>query len=549
MIGDTISHYRILDRLGGGGMGVVYRAEDTKLGRQVALKFLPADFAGEEQALQRFLREARAAASLNHPHICTIYEIDEHQGAPFIAMELLEGHTLKSMIGSSPLGPAEILRLGRQVAEALIEAHAKGIVHRDIKPANLFITRSGHAKILDFGLAKLAPQVASAEAAASLSADPTQADLTSPGSAVGTVAYMSPEQALGEDVDARTDLFSLGTVLYEMATGRQAFTGATTVAVFDAILHKEPVPVARLAPDVPTGIESVITRALQKDRTLRYQTAADLAADLKRLELESAATRAAFGSSSAAPAQAPASGSRIPASAGESGQPSIAGIGVSQDETLAAGSSSAIQAIDRAGARHWKAIVGAVAALAGIALAVMWYLNRSPALTEEDEIVLTDFVNTTGDPVFDATLKQALTVKLRESPFLNVYPESAVRETLQLMERPADARITQAIGREICQRRGLKAVMTGQVAPLGEAYVVTLEALDCESGDSLAVEQAEAASKEAVLEAVGAAASRMRRELGESLASIERFDTRIDDATTSSLEAFKAYALGEEERR
>jgi serine/threonine protein kinase len=288
-------------------MGVVYKAEDTLLGRQVALKFLPPEVAENPQLLERFVREAKAAAALNHPHICTIHEIGEHDGAPFIAMELLEGQTLKHAIAGQPMPEELLLQLGRQVAEALVEAHAKGIVHRDIKPANLFVTRTGHAKILDFGLAKLAPSAGGLEVGTGLSTEPTEADLTRPGSAVGTVAYMSPEQALGEDIDARSDLFSIGAVLYEMATGRKAFDGASPVAVFDAILHKEPTAVARVAPEISPEVEQVIVRLMQKDRDLRYQTAADLVAELRRLEHSSASHRSAASLTAApsAPTEAP----------------------------------------------------------------------------------------------------------------------------------------------------------------------------------------------------------------------------------------------------
>ena len=511
--GDVLAgRFRIVDFVAAGGMGVVYKAEDTQLHRFAALKFLPGSIARDPQAGARFQREAQAASALNHPNICTIYEISRHEDQAFIAMEFLDGTTLKERIAGRPVDIETALSLGIEVADALDAAHAAGIFHRDIKSANIFVTQRGHAKILDFGLAKTIAANAAArpdrhgQDAHDLFINPGSGlDLSTPGEVAGTVAYMSPEQVRGKELDARTDLFSFGVVLYEMATGRMPFSGNSPAEISNAIVGQAPLPPADLNPRLPSRLQDIIHQALEKDRELRYQHASDMRAELQRLKRD----------------LNPSTGTR---------------------EHSALLATTPRTARSRFVRKSLTWVTLATLAVAMLLAGIWLHGSRPQTLTEKDTIVLADFTNTTGDPVFTDALREGLAADLNQSTFLNMLSQNRIDQQLRYMGRALDTPLTLEVAQEIGRRESSKATLSGSISGIGSHYAITLKAVNCENGNLLDVEQVEADRREQVLAKLHEAGRKLRNELGESLASIRKYDVPVEQATTSSLDALQAYS-------
>jgi eukaryotic-like serine/threonine-protein kinase len=556
----SLAHYRIVSRIGAGSMGEVYLAQDTRLDREVALKILPADLAANRDRMQRFVREAKSAAALNHPNIAHIYEIGESNGVNFIAMEFIDGDTFGNVI-QSETDLRKLVRYLQHVVEGLSKAHAAGIVHRDLKPDNIMVTRDGHVKILDFGIAKLIE-------AHTLSSTSSEIDTaitlqhSQPGMVLGTVGYMSPEQARGRtnDIDRRSDIFSFGCILFEAVTGHKAFAGEDAIDSLNKIIRGSPPPITDFRPDASKSLQRIVRRCLAKNPKDRYQTTRDVAIELRELHRElanpagmditgaPASIEAVTGVQLKSPS--PDSSSSPPARA-SSAEYLISQVKLNKSGAIATVGllllSTALILLWYLTHSHAAVLTMGLLALA-LSLMWFWYLRRTRAvpLTDKDTIVLADFLNTTGDAVFDGTLKLALAVQLGQSPFLNIFGDDRLREALRFMDRSPDERVTRDVGREICLRQGLKALLAGSIAALGSHYVITLEAINALTGDAIAREQTEAESKEQVLKKLGKAATRLREKMGESLASIQKFDAPIEQATTSSLDALKTYSIGRE---
>jgi eukaryotic-like serine/threonine-protein kinase len=491
--GTKLGDYEVKTLLGAGSMGEVYRAHDSRLGRDVAIKVLPSFLSADSDRLRRFEQEARTTAALNHPNILAVHQMGTYEGAPYLVSELLEGETLRESIERGRLSVGKAIDYGVQIAHGMAAAHEKGIVHRDLKPENLFVTGDGRLKILDFGLAKLKQVQPHSEQGASVLSEGTE-----PGVVMGTAGYMSPEQVRAQAVDHRTDIFSFGAILYEMLSGKRAFQKATSADTMSAILNEEPAEISRVTENIPPALQRVVHRCLEKNPEQRFHSASDLAFALEALS----------------------------------------------DSGGSAHSATAAIAVTRA-RKRWEAILPAAVAVLALSVGGYFYSHRKPKLTDKDTIVLADFSNGTGDAVFDDSLKTALSISLRQSPFLNVLSDNQVAKTMQLMTRPASTKLTPEVAIELCLRAGSKAYIAGAIGSLGSKYVLELKAVNCQNGDTLAEDQLIAESKEKVLDALGKAASKLRGELGESLATVQKFDVPLEQATTSSLEALKTYSLGQ----